>query len=90
MPQLTAAELYAVLAARQQVFAVEQHCAFLDADGHDVHAWHLLGWIDGGDALRVVSVEGDWPVGPGVVTTPGDVSAHWSAEQLHLTGSARR
>jgi ElaA protein len=49
MPQLTAAEIYAVLAARQQVFTVEQQCAFLDADGHDVHAWHLLGWIDGGN-----------------------------------------
>jgi len=46
MPQLTAAEIYAALAARQQVFAVEQHCAFLDADGHDAHAWHLLGWVD--------------------------------------------
>ena len=45
MAQLAAEELYAVLAARQQVFAVEQHCAFLDADGHDAHAWHLLGWI---------------------------------------------
>lgn len=46
MAQLAVEELYAVLAARQQVFAVEQHCAFLDADGHDAHAWHLLGWID--------------------------------------------
>jgi ElaA protein len=46
MSELTAAEMYAALAARQQVFAVEQHCAFLDADGHDAHAWHLLGWKD--------------------------------------------
>ena len=45
MQRLTPTELYAALAARQQVFAVEQHCAFLDADGHDAHAWHLLGWI---------------------------------------------
>lgn len=44
LPGLSSAELYAVLAARQLVFAVEQHCAFLDADGHDVYAWHLLGW----------------------------------------------
>jgi len=35
---LSPVELYAVLAARQQVFAVEQHCAFQDADGHDLHA----------------------------------------------------
>ena len=44
LTELTAGELYTVLAARQQVFAVEQHCAFQDADGHDAHAWHLLAW----------------------------------------------
>lgn len=43
---LAPAELYAALAARQQVFTVEQHCAFQDADGLDPSAWHLLGWID--------------------------------------------
>ena len=43
-PELTPAELYAALAARQMVFAVEQQCAFQDADGHDLHAWHLLAW----------------------------------------------
>jgi ElaA protein len=48
LPQLAAHELYAVLAARQQVFAVEQHCAFQDADGYDFDAWHLLGWSGGG------------------------------------------
>jgi len=54
MPDMTSGELYAALAARQQVFAVEQHCAFQDADGHDAHAWHLLGWMDGpGDAELV-------------------------------------
>ncbi len=42
---LSSIEIYAALAARQQVFAVEQHCAFQDADGHDAFAWHLLGWI---------------------------------------------
>jgi ElaA protein len=46
LPELAATELYAALAARQQVFAVEQHCAFQDADGHDLHAWHLLAWDD--------------------------------------------
>jgi ElaA protein len=44
LPGLTPAALYAALAARQQVFAVEQQCAYLDADGLDHHAWHLLGW----------------------------------------------
>jgi len=44
---LAPGELYAVLAARQQVFTVEQHCAFQDADGFDFAAWHLLGWTTG-------------------------------------------
>ena len=46
---LAPAELYAAMAARQQVFAVEQHCAFQDADGLDLSAWHLLGWVEGDD-----------------------------------------
>jgi ElaA protein len=43
---LAPAELYAALAARQQVFTVEQRCAFQDADGHDPHAWHLCAWAE--------------------------------------------
>jgi ElaA protein len=36
--------LYALLRARGQVFIIEQRCAFLDTDGVDLSAWHLLGW----------------------------------------------
>ena len=32
-----------MLAVRQQVFMVEQACLYLDADGLDIQAWHLLG-----------------------------------------------
>ena len=41
---LAVGELYAAMAARQAVFVVEQHCAYLDADGLDSDSWHLLGW----------------------------------------------
>jgi ElaA protein len=46
---LTNAELYTVLAARQHVFIVEQTCIFPDIDGLDADAQHLLGWrmVDG-------------------------------------------
>lgn len=44
LADLTPVELYAALAARSEVFVVEQHCAFLDADGLDDMALHLLGW----------------------------------------------
>jgi ElaA protein len=41
---LTLDELYALLQLRQRVFVVEQTCPYLDADGSDADAWHLLGW----------------------------------------------
>jgi len=50
LPALRALDVYAMLAARQTVFAVEQRCAFQDADGLDLHAWHLLGWARAGGA----------------------------------------
>lgn len=47
--ELGNAELYTVLAVRQQVFVLEQHCLYGDIDGLDLDAHHLLGWrvIDG-------------------------------------------
>ncbi len=39
--------VYELLALRQAVFVVEQECAYLDADGLDAKAWHLLGFRDG-------------------------------------------
>jgi ElaA protein len=37
-------ELYAILALRQKVFVVEQQCPYLDCDGVDSKAHHLVGW----------------------------------------------
>jgi ElaA protein len=41
--QLSLAELYEIMALRQEVFIVEQNCPYLDADGKDAHCWHLMG-----------------------------------------------
>lgn len=41
---LAVGDLYAALQLRSLVFVVEQTCPFLDADGDDDRAWHLLGW----------------------------------------------
>jgi len=50
---LTAAQLYEMLALRQQVFVLEQTCLYPDIDGLDTDAHHLLGWrtVDGKRAL---------------------------------------
>lgn len=46
---LTVAQLYEMLALRQQVFVLEQTCLYPDIDGLDPGAHHLLGWhtVDG-------------------------------------------
>jgi ElaA protein len=41
--QLTVYELYDIMVLRQLIFAVEQNCPYLDADGKDLDAWHLMG-----------------------------------------------
>lgn len=47
----TTTELYAVLALRQRVFVIEQASLFLDVDGRDPDADHLL-LTDGSGALH--------------------------------------
>lgn len=42
--ELSNLELYAILAARQAVFVVEQNCPYLDLDGKDLNAEHLIAW----------------------------------------------
>ena len=45
--QLTKKELYEVLKARCRVFVVEQTCPYLDPDGADYGAYHLLAQENG-------------------------------------------
>lgn len=46
--ELTAPQLYSIMALRQEVFIVEQNCAYLDADGKDLKGYHLTGYDDDG------------------------------------------
>lgn len=43
---LTVSELYKILNLRNEVFVVEQNCAYLDTDGKDQLAHHILMWHD--------------------------------------------
>ena len=49
--QLSLRELHDLMALRQEVFVVEQNCPYLDADGKDLPAHHLLGYNDNGQLL---------------------------------------
>jgi len=42
--QLKPEKMAAMFALRQEVFVVEQKCPYLDIDGKDPQAMHLIGW----------------------------------------------
>jgi ElaA protein len=57
--ELAPKELYDALALRQSVFGMEQNCLFMDEDGMDPKAYHILGY----DGERLVAY--------GRITFPG-------------------
>lgn len=75
---LTVHELYAILALRQRVFAVEQACAYLDCDGHDQRAIHV--WSSNGGALAAYAR----------VLPPGEKFAEASIGRVVSAPEARR
>ena len=47
--ELSVYRLYEIMARRQDVFCVEQNCPYLDPDGLDFQALHLMGLDESGD-----------------------------------------
>jgi ElaA protein len=52
---LSPADLYSAMELRQRVFVVEQNCPYMDADGSDAQAMHLLGWDRNGATAKLVA-----------------------------------
>jgi len=75
---LTVDELYAILTLRQEVFVVEQACAYLDCDGHDAGSLHL--WTT--DGPNVVAYTRVLP--------PGEKFAEASLGRVITSKSARK
>ncbi|HEY6641210.1 GNAT family N-acetyltransferase [Povalibacter sp.] len=57
LSELSTRQLYALFAAREAVFVVEQTCPYQELDGLDLEARHLIGWSDDAVAayLRVLA-----------------------------------
>jgi ElaA protein len=53
---LSLEQLYTIMALRQEVFVVEQHCPYLDADGNDQVAHHLMGYDEQGRLATYVRI----------------------------------
>ncbi len=56
-------QFYAVLAAREAVFVVEQNCAYQELDGLDLAALHLIAWAgtEVAACLRVIAPGTKYP-----------------------------
>jgi ElaA protein len=84
---LTQHVLYAALRVRSEVFVVEQHCAFLDMDGADQEAWHLLGWVERGDARALAAYLRLLP--PGCRFAEASIGRVLTAADFRRTGAGR-
>ncbi|WP_323844735.1 GNAT family N-acetyltransferase [Microbulbifer magnicolonia] len=84
--ELSSEQLYEILRARQEVFAVEQHCPYQDADGRDQVSRHLAGWHQAG-----MHRESDHPLLLAYlrVVFPGEKYAEPSIGRVLTTSSAR-
>lgn len=69
---------------REEVFIVEQQCAYHDADGRDPHAWHLLGWADAPSGRALVAYARIFE--PGVRYTEPSIGRVVTAPKVRGTG----
>jgi ElaA protein len=83
-PDLSATELYEALALRQLVFVVEQTCAYLDCDGKDLVATHLLGRDEGGQLVAYARL-----LPPGVSFAEASIGRVATHPSVRRTGAGR-
>jgi ElaA protein len=83
-PQLSPAELYAIIRLRNAVFVVEQACVFQDADNKDQESLHLMGWR--GDLLAAYTRL----VPPGVIYAEASIGRVVTDPSARRNGAGRR
>ena len=82
--ELRPEDLYAIVRLRETVFIVEQQCPYIDADGRDPQAWHLLGWSDEEGGRSLVAYARIFE--PGVRYDEGSIGRVVTAPQVRRTG----
>lgn len=81
--ELTNTELYQLLRLRQEVFVVEQDCPYLDTDGIDYVAYHLMGFDKAGMAAYARILD------PGVRYEEVCISRVVTAQRIRRAGAGR-
>lgn len=82
--ELSLEELYEILSLRQNVFIVEQNCPYMDIDGLDPKAWHLLGGDAEGNLVAYLRV-----LAPGVKYQEPSIGRVVTAKNLRGSGIGR-
>jgi ElaA protein len=82
--ELRPEDLYAAVQLREAVFIVEQECPYVDADGRDPHAWHLLGWSDENNKRDLVAYARIFE--PGIRYTEPSIGRVVSSPKVRGTG----
>ena len=85
--ELRPGDLYEAVRLRETVFIVEQNCPYLDSDGRDPAAWHLLGWLDEGRTRKLVAYARIFE--PGVRYPEGSVGRVVTSPEVRRTGIGR-
>ena len=80
--------LHEIVRLREVVFVVEQKCAYLDADGRDPAAWHLLGWRDEAGARKLAAYARIFE--PGIRYPEASVGRVVTAPETRGTGAGRQ
>lgn len=79
--QLNVFELQAIYKLRQEVFVVEQHCVYLDADGKDQFADHIFGVHDDGRVMAYCRV-----LQPGIICSEVSIGRVVTHPDVRHTG----
>jgi len=82
--ELAVRDLYRLLAARVDVFVVEQDCPYQDLDGHDDGAIHVSGWRNDGEPAAYARV-----LGPGVRFEEPSIGRVLTTSAVRGTGAGR-
>jgi ElaA protein len=81
---LTAAELYAVMQLRNEVFVVEQNCVYQDADDNDQQSLHFMGW-DGANLAAYTRI-----IPPGTTFKQASIGRVVTSPKYRGTGIGRK
>ena len=83
--QLTTKQLYAILAARSEVFIVEQNCVYQDIDNIDLVCHHVIAWTEQGELAAYLRI-----VPPGEIFTEASIGRVITSKFARGTGIGKQ